>query len=257
MSESKAIDSSPGFGPAEATHRGQRNILPYIGATVFGLGLIGGGLFTLLSLGVAFDDLGAGVFGLVCFGGLSLICLVGLIGMIVWATRTKVRTVSIHPEGIVDISGQKEVVLRWEDVKEMYYAVTQHKSYGVNTYRSHSYTVVSYAGDKLVYGNGFSDIEKIGEALASRITATLLPKIIERIQSGETVAFGKLGMNRQGIVKGSQTVPWDEIEEVKLRQGFISIRKQGKWFNWTGIAVSNTPNVFVFLSLADRMVGLE
>jgi hypothetical protein len=71
------------------------------------------------------------------------------------------------------------------------------------------------------------------------------------------VYFGPLAVSQMGLTKGNQTVPWSEIHGVQVQKGYIKIKKQGRWFNFANVPVSSVPNVFVLLSLVDRIIGVN
>ena len=85
----------------------------------------------------------------------------------------------------------------------------------------------------------------------------LLPRAIETYNAGGTLQYGKLSVSQAGIGNGKEIVPWAQIKSVQVSNGFIAIKKDGKWLNWANVAVAKTPNYFVFLALADRVVGVK
>ena len=70
-------------------------------------------------------------------------------------------------------------------------------------------------------------------------------------------AAQQLGISKQGISNGKETIAWDQVKGINLDRGVINIQKEGKWFNWKSATVGGTPNVFVFLALVDQIAGLN
>jgi len=66
-----------------------------------------------------------------------------------------------------------------------------------------------------------------------------------------------LGVSQEGLHYGKSLLEWDEITAVKIKAGYISVGKRGKWFNWCNIAASSIPNLLVFESLVNQIVGIE
>ena len=85
----------------------------------------------------------------------------------------------------------------------------------------------------------------------------LMPRAIESYSAGGTLHFGKLSINQAGIDNGKEVVPWAQVKSVQVSNGFIVIKKDGKWLNWANVAVAQTPNFFVFLALVDQNVGVK
>jgi len=83
------------------------------------------------------------------------------------------------------------------------------------------------------------------------------PKLMARYDKGKVADFGTLGISKEGLHYGDSVLEWDEIDAVKTQQGFISVSKRGKWFNWCNIAASQVPNLWVFLSMVDQVKGLK
>ena len=84
-----------------------------------------------------------------------------------------------------------------------------------------------------------------------------LHKSIETLNGGGTVRFGRLSVSPEGIGCDGTVLPWSDVEKVEVQQGVISVRKQGKWFNWGKVSVPDVPNVFVFIALVDQIVGIN
>jgi hypothetical protein len=42
-----------------------------------------------------------------------------------------------------------------------------------------------------------------------------------------------------------------------VRNGVIAIWREDKWLTWSSILASEVPNMFVFLSLVDQIVGVR
>jgi hypothetical protein len=42
-----------------------------------------------------------------------------------------------------------------------------------------------------------------------------------------------------------------------MQNGTITIRKKGKWLNWSNVTVSQTPNIFVFMALVNDIMSKQ
>jgi hypothetical protein len=166
--------------------------------------------------------------------------------------------VILHEGGLLQIKRNGELVIPWEDIEYVWQQITEHYTNGVYTGTTYVYTLQLYDGIKLKYTNNmFSNVQKLGEAILHETSQTLYPKALARFNKGKTVDFGTLGVSRDGLSYGSSTLSWREIEAVKIKQGYISVRKRGKWLNWCNIAVASIPNLYVFLSLVNQIVGID
>lgn len=89
-------------------------------------------------------------------------------------------------------------------------------------------------------------IEQLGRLVTDAVTRIQLPKAIERFNAGQGLSFGPLTVDPAGISAGDQSLAWDEIEDVRTRQGVVTVKKAGKWLSWHKVGVSQIPNYFVF-----------
>jgi hypothetical protein len=86
------------------------------------------------------------------------------------------------------------------------------------------------------------------------VTRVHLPLAATALEQGHTVPFGDLAISSAGIVSSRHgLLPWAELEEVQLQQGYVRLRKAGKWLSWSNKPASEIPNLFVFLTLADQL----
>ncbi len=101
----------------------------------------------------------------------------------------------------------------------------------------------------LTDGNGY--YHPIAEKLMQLVCQAQLPGLTEAFQSGETVRFGNVFLNRDGIKIGSQSFIWSDGYSVKLQNGTFTV-KQGKGSflsKQASISYSSIPNVYVFVEL--------
>jgi hypothetical protein len=112
-------------------------------------------------------------------------------------------------------------------------------------------------GVKFVFDHTFSRLRELGKAIEQESARYLLPQAIAAYNAGQPIVFGKMYVNFSGVSDGRKTLPWSELKSIKVDEnnGAIAIRKQGKWLNWSNLSLSETPNVLVFETLVNRIVG--
>lgn len=219
----------------------------------------------LVFLGIFFGLLGLGLV----IGGLiaslsdsSLLCLtvagVFPLGVAVWAfaqffTRRSLR-VLVFPEGLVHIRGGKAQVFRWDEIAKVYMSLQKTRVGGRAV--QHSYRIQDVRGKRAEFTGDIPGVATLGQTIQQEVTRRMLPRALETYNAGGTVEFGSLSVSQQGLSNRRETVPWSDIEEVKVQRGIITVKKAGKWLNWANVTVGGTPNVFVFLALADRVIGV-
>jgi hypothetical protein len=54
----------------------------------------------------------------------------------------------------------------------------------------------------------------------------------------------------------NKLIPWNEIKSVRVNNGAIMVDRSGK-ITWSGISASSIPNLYLFLTLVDQIVGVN
>jgi hypothetical protein len=195
--------------------------------------------------------------------------LIGVVILVKAFLNRKLR-VYVHAQGLVFLKRDSNEVIRWDQIAVVWHKVkkttsttqTRNPSTGytttttsTNTY--HSYIVQRTDGAKFVFDHTFSRLRELGKTIEQESARYLLPQTIAAFNAGQPVVFGKMYVNFSGVSDGKKTLPWSELKSIKVDEnnGAIAIRKQGKWLNWSNLSLSETPNVLVFETLVNSVVG--
>lgn len=174
-----------------------------------------------------------------------------------WYSR-RGKAVEAYEQGLLRIQGKKVKVTRWDDIDAVWQSITRRYYNGVYTGTTYVYTIRTKDGERFSVSNAYKDIETLGEIIQSEVTQRLLPVIVRAYQSGQTINFGKLSLNSQGLIYKDKQLPWNQIKDLKIDRGYISIKQEGgRWFNWAQVMADTVPNLFVFLALVDNIVGIR
>ncbi len=229
---------------------GRGRVLSMIFATLF---CVGGGIAALYGAartGLKSDDR----IPLIIIGGVCV--LVGWLLVENWL-RTRNLSVTVTADGLTQNKNGTLTSVRWDEIVGIWQAVTKRYYNGVYSGTTHVYTVQKADGKKLVFKDVLKNVEELGNTIQSEATKRHLPRALETYNSGGTVTFGNLSLNRTGLTKGGKTLAWNEIQGVQIQKGYINIKQQGRWLRWANIPVSSIPNMLVFLTLVDRIVGVN
>jgi hypothetical protein len=145
----------------------------------------------------------------------------------------------------------------WDDLECQYRCITEHYVNGVHQRTTHVYTMETVDGEKLAFDDSFHNVKLLGDAIAEQIAQRELPLVRAAYDAGQVVYFDKLGVCRKGLIYKEERLPWRDISGVRVKEGYISVSKKGKWFNWCSIALSEVPNVDVFLTLVDEIIRIK
>jgi len=252
MTNVTSIPSYHHLGSALSEHRvtGKRaagNFYAGIAIVVFGvIGIIAG---TAVSQG------DSSLF-LIC-GGVSLLFITGGAYSIWQSRRERDLAILTFQDGLVYIHGGKTETMRWDDIEKVYMSVINNRNLRMMDY---SYRIEGKDGNKINFtwnDQALQNMQQLSDTIQREVTRRLLPPAIASYNAGGTVSFGALLVSRQGLSNGKENIPWEEVEEVQLNNGIVTVRKKGKWLNWSSVTVGGTPNIYVFLRMIDEIVGVN
>ncbi len=195
--------------------------------------------------------------------------LIGVV-LIVKAFLNYTLSVQVYQYGLVFHKRNSNDVIRWDQIAFVWHKVkktttTTHNtnpSTGYNTTTTststyHTYIVQRVDGANFVFDRTFSHLRKLGRTIEQEAARYLLPQAIAAYNAGHPIMFGKTSVSFSGVSDGRKMLSWSELKSIKVDEnnGAIAIRKQGKWLNWSNISLSETPNVLVFETLVNSIVG--
>ena len=141
----------------------------------------------------------------------------------------------------------------WDQI-QVWRAVTRHYRNGAYTGTTTIYTIQRHDGYRIMLNNRLNNIEYLGAAISEQATQAQLPRAIQTFNSGQTLSFASLTLSQQGISNGRELLPWTQVQAVDVKDGYISVKRQGGWFRWAKLAASEVPNLFIFLALVDHVL---
>jgi hypothetical protein len=225
---------------------------------------LAGGIIGLL-VGIAFL---AGGFTMLnqpadsSMGTLLILVLVGLllvgggIYYLLYGVIYKNWGVYVYERGFVHKKGnQAAQPFRWDQIEAVWYQVTRHYRNGIYTGTTHNYRVRRVDGYEIVLNDRFTNVAALGDTVSNQVTATKMPQVIGAYNAGQVITFGPLSVSRQGIQNSSgNLLPWPEIKDVSIQNGYVAVSKAGKWLRWSSQPVKNIPNVFLFIALIRQIL---
>jgi hypothetical protein len=171
------------------------------------------------------------------------------------------KRVQVYEHGFAYTKGNSTHNVRWDEIEAIWQHVITYRIRVIIFYipiiTAHQYTIRKTGGEHIKLTNSIGKIGEIGTLIQEQALQHMLPRAIETYNNGGTLQFGKLSISKQGITKGKETLPWDQVKDVQIGEGYVTIKKNGKWLRWAGIDVSKVPNPFLFITLVDRIVGVK
>lgn len=158
----------------------------------------------------------------------------------------------LYEEGFI-YSNQTSQAIRYEDITAVWEEITVNKINGIKATTNYRYTILSKNQVKpLVLDNNFADIKEAFEYIRANVIKYQLPIAEARYNRGESIEFGVLAINQEGLKIRDKKISWEEITGVKIANGSLII-KFNKNKDWVE-PVNRIPNLVLFLMLINEII---
>lgn len=101
-----------------------------------------------------------------------------------------------------------------------------------------------------------STYQKADEAIGiilGRVLPPMVQSVKTRVQRGETVQFGDLGLSATALVWKGTSIPVSEITKAELARTNLQIKREGKWLSAVNVRSNKVPDVLVFLEVLESV----
>ena len=113
--------------------------------------------------------------------------------------------------------------------------------------------LISADGKKLKVTSSYRNADDAIGIILARIMPPMVASVKSRLQRGETVQFGSLGLSATAVVWKGNTIPVSEIGKAELVRSNLQIKRQGKWRSAISVRSDKVPDVLVFLEVLESM----
>lgn len=197
-------------------------------------------------------------------------CLVGLVllyfehynfGLVVcgWGVVTGYRVfldrsvrILLFPAGIVHVAKDQVRALRWEQIASVRQVPEKQE-----VESSRSLVVDRIDGISVEIPNSLRGYDTLSQAILQETLERKLPAVASRIHHGKTVAFGKYGVNIEGISAGADFLPWEQVTSINDSNNEIQIMQRDARRPWSKAAIGTIPNAHVLLAMAQHINSIE
>jgi hypothetical protein len=104
---------------------------------------------------------------------------------------------------------------------------------------------------KLKVTSSFRKAEEAIGIILSRILPPMVQNTKAKLQRGETVQFGGIGLSATAVSWKGTSIPVSEITKTTLAGGNLQIKRTGKWFSAISVRSDKVPDVLVFLEVLE------
>jgi hypothetical protein len=184
------------------------------------------------------------------YGCLGLFAIGGLV-MVYVAYRLFGQKYAVYSDRLVEWQCFKPTSFRWDQIREVFQLA--HPAWT-------KYRVVTRTGRTFTLSGEINDHKRLGEWIAGRVAAQLLPAAWSELEAGRDVGFGPLRVNRAGVVVDGQLEPWHRIgvlalglnpnpkKGTSLVSNMLHLRLGSSW-----VELGDIPNYRLFAQLAHRL----
>lgn len=74
-----------------------------------------------------------------------------------------------------------------------------------------------------------------------------------RLQRGEVLQFGSLGLSATAITWKNNSIPVSQISKAELVRSNLQIKREGKWLAAVSVRSDKVPNVLAFLEVLESL----
>ena len=215
------------------------------------LGCVGVATVVLVGAAVAFAVTGYPAVSFIALAPLVVILFIPVYSHRV-ATKNKGARLDLFERGLISVYQGQLRVFRYDSTTVLQ-NIVRHLRNGVHTHTTYAYTLTAASGESFVLKGGYVKPAEWGPAIQQAVTQVQLPRAAAALDAGQRLTFGDIWITRDGVGSGSKSARWPEIEEVRVRDGFVTIKVAGKWLGLSRTAVSAIPNFFVFQILAEQL----
>jgi hypothetical protein len=226
--------------------------------------ILGSGVSLVFALSIVWDRWGRyyppAIFKAILPWLIGSVATFGISLLILWRLYNNRKKAAVTYTNGFAYSDRKGVRFwRWDQVQDVTANVVRHYTYGIYTRTTHTYTIQKSSGEKLLLDDSLMAIESFYSHLENNTLQQRYQRMADTYNNGNSVTFGPVTIGKKtGIQIGKKSYPWEDIEEVAIHKGVLSIKKKnGGWFSGATASAGMIPNLQVLLSIINQIVGLK
>jgi len=113
--------------------------------------------------------------------------------------------------------------------------------------------LIGHDRKKLKVTSNFRNADQAVGIILGRIMPPMVQNTKARLQRGETVQFGGIGLSATAVTWKGASIPVSEITKAELVRSNLQIKRQGKWRNAISLRSDKVPDVLVFLETLESV----
>jgi len=189
---------------------------------------------------------------------LGVVLVLSGVTLVVRAFRNRGLRVLVFPEGLVRLHRGEAQAFCWEEIDQVWQKKNEGAHWATRAWRGVLTLKVQTAdGRRLSFDDSLPRLAELAQILCRETLPFLRPQAEAACEAGNTLHFGKLRMSRQGLSQGKETLPWSDLQKIKVNGVQLLIYKKGKWTHSLNCSLADVPNAHVLLALLEQRVRVE
>jgi len=229
----------------------------YMGRIVLALGVLG----LVVGLWAAQDDPRTSAHPNLLWVSIGLMFTVAALWVVFGKSALIINDSGVRRESVL---GQQEIA--WSQIVETRYRVVPINVYAhfgligavlaASSKSGRAQITLELIGQgrkKLKVTSNFRNADEAIGIILGRIMPPMVQSTRARLQRGETVQFGGLGLSTTAITWKGASIPVSEITKAELVRSNLQIKRQGKWLATISVRSDKVPDVLVFLETLESL----
>lgn len=164
--------------------------------------------------------------------------------------RRRNRRVEVHAHGIVVVTPKSRDEVVFEDVDSLWYEMDFSSLGPASRARVVALRLVDHTGIEHRVPLTISDPLTACQWAVRHCSDPLLADAQAALRAGETLTFGAIRINREGIAFGKRrALPWMQLRLLRLQPGRIALYRRMPIFAWKTIRLDRVPHPTLFVKL--------
>jgi hypothetical protein len=113
--------------------------------------------------------------------------------------------------------------------------------------------LISQDGKKLKVTSNYRNADEAIGIILARILPPMVQNVKAKLQRGETVQFGGVGLSATAVTWKGSSIPVAEITKAELVRSNLQIKRRGKWLSAISVRSDKVPDVLVFLETLESL----
>jgi hypothetical protein len=173
--------------------------------------------------------------------------LVFLTARAVWFAQ---REVLVTPAGIV-VYGIGEKTFAWKNIEGIAVEDNRYHLLGITLRTRNRVRLYPTTGTPIRFDDRYKDLPGLTETIKRNLCPVILPTYRALLHEGQWIYFGLLRFNPTTLDTGKRTIPWEEIESLRVHNGVLNIaQRDGRAVK---IPTAKIPNVELLLQLVEEL----